>query len=130
MGSARCRARTGLSVSWFSVKRRTSLLHFTLNQDSLRVVKQQGWRDFSSTICGGQGPQHAAYGNSRVHHHEDRGWKTRSAFDRYNIVDQSDLADAARLMEERHAQLLKEQAEHEQELAKATETSRIGIVWA
>jgi integrase len=54
------------------------------------------------------------------------GWKTRSVFDRYNIVDQSDLADAARLMEERHAQLLKEQAEHAQELAKATETEQNG----
>jgi integrase len=41
------------------------------------------------------------------------GWKTRSVFDRYNIVGQSDLADAARRMEERHTQLVKEQAEQE-----------------
>jgi len=48
------------------------------------------------------------------------GWKTRSVFDRYNIVDQSDLADAARRMDERHSQLVKETAEQEQELAKAS----------
>ena len=54
------------------------------------------------------------------------GWKTRSVFDRYNIVDQSDLADAARRMEERHSQLVKEQAEHEQELAKASESAQNG----
>ena len=48
------------------------------------------------------------------------GWKTRSVFDRYNIVDQSDLADAARRMDERHSQLVKETAEQEQELAKSS----------
>lgn len=54
------------------------------------------------------------------------GWKTRSVFDRYNIVDQSDLADAARRMHEWHSQLVKEQAEHAQELAKEAETMQNG----
>ena len=32
------------------------------------------------------------------------GWKTRSVFDRYNIISQSDLQEAAQRMEERNRQ--------------------------
>ena len=57
------------------------------------------------------------------------GWKTRSAFDRYNIVDQSDLADAARRMEERHTQLVKEQQGRNCP-PMCPRKRRMGMVWA
>ena len=48
------------------------------------------------------------------------GWKTRSVFDRYNIVDEKDLADAAAKLD-RKAQKLK--ARH----SSGTVTSKSGV---
>ncbi|MBZ5612996.1 MAG: hypothetical protein LAO23_03220 [Acidobacteriia bacterium] len=52
------------------------------------------------------------------------GWKTLSVFDRYNIVDQSDLQDAAKRLDEKYARMTSDLAEDRGRKSKsATKTA-------